>query len=202
MRSPAKSGRCGSPRSRTIGRSGPLVSGAMPARTGTPGRSRSSYRVTNPGCLSPICGRASKCHAGTYAWVGSWVSETAKYLAYCYDELIFGQMAPGLGFEPRTDRLTADCSTAELPRTRAGRLIADRLWACKASLTLLGRRRPPNSATTAGSARAAAARPIRASAASGIPYGRDRGNWHRPAGAGGTGAGDANRPGRPGSGRS
>ena len=28
------------------------------------------------------------------------------------------RMAPGLGFEPRTDRLTADCSTAELPRKR------------------------------------------------------------------------------------
>lgn len=27
-----------------------------------------------------------------------------------------GKMAPGVGFEPTTDRLTADCSTAELPR--------------------------------------------------------------------------------------
>jgi hypothetical protein len=27
-----------------------------------------------------------------------------------------GQMAPGAGFEPAADRLTADCSTAELPR--------------------------------------------------------------------------------------
>ena len=25
-------------------------------------------------------------------------------------------LAPGVGFEPTTDRLTADCSTAELPR--------------------------------------------------------------------------------------
>ena len=32
-----------------------------------------------------------------------------------------GQVAPGLGFEPRTDRLTADCSTAELPRIGEGR---------------------------------------------------------------------------------
>ncbi len=31
-------------------------------------------------------------------------------------------MAPGVGFEPTTDRLTVDCSTAELPRNSAYRL--------------------------------------------------------------------------------
>ena len=31
-------------------------------------------------------------------------------------------MAPGVGFEPTTDRLTVDCSTAELPRNSACRL--------------------------------------------------------------------------------
>ena len=30
--------------------------------------------------------------------------------------LAFGKMAPGVGFEPTTSRLTAGCSTAELPR--------------------------------------------------------------------------------------
>ena len=30
-------------------------------------------------------------------------------------------LAPGRGFEPRTDRLTADCSTAELPRIRGAK---------------------------------------------------------------------------------
>ena len=33
-------------------------------------------------------------------------------------------MAPGVGFEPTTDRLTADCSTAELPRN--GRCAVER----------------------------------------------------------------------------
>jgi hypothetical protein len=29
------------------------------------------------------------------------------------------ELAPGAGFEPATDRLTADCSTAELPRIKS-----------------------------------------------------------------------------------
>ena len=35
-------------------------------------------------------------------------------------------MAPGVGFEPTTDRLTVDCSTAELPRNNTGHVAA---WA-------------------------------------------------------------------------
>jgi MFS family permease len=36
------------------------------------------------------------------------------------------KLAPGLGFEPRTDRLTADCSTAELPRNGRGAIVSRR----------------------------------------------------------------------------
>ena len=34
----------------------------------------------------------------------------------------WAEVAPGVGFEPTTDRLTVDCSTAELPRNNAYRL--------------------------------------------------------------------------------
>ena len=35
-------------------------------------------------------------------------------------------MAPRAGLEPATDRLTADCSTTELPRNTIGLLIKKR----------------------------------------------------------------------------
>jgi hypothetical protein len=40
------------------------------------------------------------------------------------------KMAPRAGFEPATDRLTADCSTAELPRNKTAGSLSSNLKSC------------------------------------------------------------------------
>src|SRR5713226_10012266 len=58
-----------------------------------------------------------------------------KYLIY---------LAPRAGFEPATNRLTAGCSTAELPGNAADRVSRT---AVRLQSVNLGRRRAPTSAT-------------------------------------------------------
>ena len=48
------------------------------------------------------------------------------YLLISKVKLINNLMAPRAGLEPATDRLTADCSTTELPRNTNGLLIKKR----------------------------------------------------------------------------
>src|SRR5450755_1677948 len=71
-------------------------------------------------------GRAERTHCSLSTWKNArrWLVHSIQVRrSHDLTRLVFWDLAPQVGFEPTTLRLTAECSTIELLRSKAGALL-------------------------------------------------------------------------------